>query len=103
LAAEAFAHLACHLEPAGSEREAHRVNAWLARSQRLGAPSVQKEVQAWDVDGLPPVFRLAGLILLGEDEQGLALLGELREQDVISQEALDRWPLFARWRSGRLV
>lgn len=58
---------------------------------------------AWDTGGLPPVFRLAQLILLDHDAAGLQLLAELRGEGVLGAVEISTWRLFQRWRDQGLL
>lgn len=87
----------------GEEQATVRVNRWLATDMGHGPEAVHAEVEAWDVTGLPRVYRLARYVLLREDEQALALLGDLLAKGDITQTDVDTWPLFDRLRAqGRL-
>jgi hypothetical protein len=78
---------------------AARVNYWLARDVGLGAAAIQKEVDEWDVTGLPRKFQLARHVLLRQDGQALALLRQLTTEGVITASDIRDWPLFDRLES----
>nr|BEK71482.1 hypothetical protein KPHV_87090 [Kitasatospora purpeofusca] len=100
---EGYHHLAGALSEAPLERERHRVNAWLAREARLGPESVQAEVDAWETDALPSVFRLARLILLRRDKEGVALFKDLVADGTLTPDDVQQWTMFARWREQQLI
>ncbi|MGH3171821.1 MAG: hypothetical protein ACRDN0_38920 [Trebonia sp.] len=81
-------------------KAAAKVNRWLASDMGRGPEAVRAEVEAWDVASLPRGYMLARLVLLGEDEQALALLRELLANGDITQVAVETWPLFDRFRGA---
>ena len=87
----------------GEKQATVRVNRWLSAEMGRGPEAINTEVEAWDVTGLPRVYRLARHVLLREDEQALTLLGDLLTTGDITQADVDTWPLFDRLRAhGRL-
>ncbi len=101
--AESYHHLAGILSGDQLYREQQRVNSWLDRAARLGIDAVRADVQEWEVDGLPPQFRLARHVLLGEDDQGLAMFRQLRAEGILTQQDAEQWRLFARWRDEHRI
>jgi hypothetical protein len=75
-----------------------KVNRWLALDMGLGPEAIEAEVQSWDLTGLPDVYRVAQHLLLGRDDEGLALVRDLLANGTISGSNLAGWPLFKRWR-----
>jgi hypothetical protein len=75
-----------------------KVNRWLARDMSHGPEAIKAEVEAWDLTGLPDVYRMAQHVLLRRDNEGLALLHNLIADGTITGSQLDSWPLFRRLR-----
>jgi hypothetical protein len=80
-----------------------KVNRWLATDVGRGPEAIRAEVEAWDLAELPRVYTLARHVLLREDDQAVALLGDLLTAGDLTQTQVDTWPLFDRLRvQGRL-
>jgi hypothetical protein len=79
---------------------AAKVNRWLARERGLGAEAIRGEVQAWDVSGLPARFKMARLILLGQDERALRIIDGFVADGSIAPADLATWPLFDQLRDN---
>lgn len=75
-----------------------QVNYWLARSSRLGMSSIEDEVSTWDVDELEPIYRLAKLVLLQQDDEALNLIKILVQSGDLTNVELASWPLLSRFR-----
>lgn len=75
-----------------------QVNYWLARSSRLGMSSIEDEVSTWDVDELEPIYRLAKLVLLQQDDEALNLIKILVQSRDLTNVELASWPLLSRFR-----
>jgi hypothetical protein len=83
---------------------AAKVNRWLAQDMGLGPAAIRREVEGWDVTGLPGQFRLARCILLRQDDQALALLRTLLQDGTMTSADVLDWPLFDRLRAeGKLA
>jgi hypothetical protein len=68
-----------------------------------GPEAIKTEVEAWDLTGLPAVYRMAQHVLLRRDDDGLALLRDLVADGTISKGQLESWPLLKRLRDeGKL-
>jgi hypothetical protein len=80
-----------------------KVNRWLALDMGQGPEAIKAEVEAWDLTGLPDLYRMAQHLLLRHDDDGLALARELLAGGAISRTNLAEWPLFKRLREeGKL-
>lgn len=73
------------------DRNAMRVNLWVAKKQRLGIGSIKQDVSAWDTSSLRDDLRLARLCLVDEFDSAyemccrLASSGSLRGVDFRSE------------------
>ncbi|GAB3008531.1 hypothetical protein LWP59_02695 [Amycolatopsis acidiphila] len=103
LGAEGYHRLLGALTTNSLEVERSRVEQWLDRQQRLGTDAIHDEVAAWDTESLPQEYKLARLILLGEDDAGLRLLAQLRRDGDISDSDVGSWRLFRRWRDQDVI
>lgn len=74
------------------------VNRWLALKRLDRFAECVDEVEAWDVETLPPQFRLAKLALLDRTEEGLRLIGEIRGTKSLSIDSWATWPLLEELR-----
>jgi hypothetical protein len=80
-----------------------KVNRWLALEMGHGPQAVKAEIEAWDLTGLPDVYRMAQHVLLRRDNDGLALLRDLVANGAISRSQLESWPLLKHLRDeGKL-
>lgn len=80
-----------------------KINRWLALDMGHGPEAIKAEVEAWDLTGLPDVYRMAQHVLLRRDDDGLALLRDLAADGTISRSQLQSWPLLKRPRDeGKL-
>jgi hypothetical protein len=75
-----------------------KVNRWLALDMGYGPEAIQTEVEAWDLNGLPDMYRMAQHVLLRRDDHGLALLRDLVAVGTLSRSQLESWPLLKRLR-----
>lgn len=96
--AENLHHVAARAEPDPTVSAVHQVNSWLARTRWNGPDSVIDAVRAWHADELPPRFRLARTILLGERERAISMLPGMLRDGEVTPEGLRTWPLFDRLR-----
>jgi hypothetical protein len=67
----------------------------------LTPEAIKAEVKAWDLTGLPDVYRMAQHVLLRRDDDALALLRDLVADGTISRSQLEAWPLLKRLREER--
>ena len=82
---------------------AAKVEKWLALDMGHGPETIRAEVEAWDLTGLPEVFRVAQRVLLHHDDDALALLRNLVADGTATVSQLESWPLFKRLRhEGKL-
>lgn len=75
-----------------------KVNRWLALEQGYGPEAISDAVEAWDVTALPAPYRMARHLLLREDGEALAILGQLIADGTIGATELASWPIFDRFR-----
>jgi hypothetical protein len=92
--AELLGRLGYVLAAAGEDRATAQVHRWLAIDMGRGPEAIRAEVEAWDVSGLPRIYRVARLVLLRQDEDANALLTELLDTGEITRTDIDTWPLF---------
>lgn len=97
--AEGTARAAIAFGTTDAARVLARVNFWLARDGRLGPDAIRDEVTAWNTTGLDPIFELAKLILLREDDVALHVIDQLLASGDLTRTQVSIWPLFARLRS----
>jgi hypothetical protein len=76
-----------------------KVHRWLAADLGRGPGAIHAEVEAWDVTGLPQVFKAARHVLLREDDRALALLRKMLDEGALTRADIDTWPLFDRLRA----
>jgi hypothetical protein len=80
-----------------------KVNRWLALDMGHGPEAIKAEVEAWDLTGLPDLYRMAQHVLLRRDDDALVLLRDLVADGTISGSQLESWPLLKRLRDeGKL-
>jgi hypothetical protein len=76
------------------DRLVAKANVWLAQKHLLGAAAIRKSVQAWNVSGLPPIFRVVQCSLLNQTNEAADLARGLVATGVADESIVD-WPMFA--------
>ncbi|MCS5509512.1 hypothetical protein NY546_09430 [Curtobacterium flaccumfaciens pv. flaccumfaciens] len=80
-----------------------QVNIWIAKAERDGLDSVEREINSWDVSILSPLYQFAKYCLLRDNDAAFDLLPKLLESEALRPRDLATWPLTARLRSDARI